>query len=134
MDSAELIIPDNEHSLNSEARVVSHYPTLRFEHSYARQTLLRHFGVQTLAGFGCENKPLATRAAGAILSYLLDTQKGAIDQIQRLSTYSIEGFMALDVAILGAVMWRVMQIGAEVTSVGIVFFGIREVGVINEEA
>lgn len=96
LDPAEMIVTDVEHSLNEHVRVVTHYPTLRFEHSYARQTLLRHFGVQTLAGFGCENKVLATRAAGGVLSYLLETQKGAVHQIQNLSTYSTAGYMALD--------------------------------------
>jgi DNA mismatch repair protein MutS len=60
--------------------------------------LLRHFSVDSLSAFGCEGKSLATRAAGAILYYLQETQKGAVGQIQRLATYSVEGFMALDTA------------------------------------
>ncbi|MCO5193662.1 MAG: DNA mismatch repair protein MutS [Anaerolineae bacterium] len=95
LDLAELLVPDNELTLGNEAQVVQHYPTLRFEESYARQTLLRHFGVSTLDGFGCEGKPLAVRAAGAVLAYLLDTQKGALDQIQRLATYHTGRYMAL---------------------------------------
>jgi len=41
---------------------------------------------------------LAARAAGAILYYLQETQMGAVGQIQRLSTYNVEGYMALDSA------------------------------------
>ncbi|MFO7537889.1 MAG: DNA mismatch repair protein MutS, partial [Chloroflexota bacterium] len=93
---AELLVPDSEHTLMQEARTVSKLPDWRFELGNASQTLLRHFGVKTLDGFGCEGKPLATRAAGAILHYLQETQKGSVGQIQRLATYSTEGYMALD--------------------------------------
>ena len=43
-------------------------------------------------------KPLATRAAGAVIYYLTETQRGAVQQIQRLATYANDGYMALDVA------------------------------------
>jgi DNA mismatch repair protein MutS len=49
-----------------------------FEETTARQTLSEHFGVRTLEGFGCEGKPLAVRAAGAVLAYLQDTQQGLL--------------------------------------------------------
>ncbi len=71
-------------------------PAYRFELGAARQTLLDHFGVATLDGFGCAGKPLAIRAAGAIVHYLRETQKGALDQIVGLSTYSTARFMMLD--------------------------------------
>ncbi|MBE2224484.1 MAG: DNA mismatch repair protein MutS, partial [Anaerolineae bacterium] len=57
---------------------------------------LRHFQVSTLSAFGIEGKSLATRAAGAVLYYLQETQKGAIGQVQRLTFYSTAGYMALD--------------------------------------
>jgi len=95
---AEILVPDGEHSLFEYVKTVSPLPEWRFEEGNARQTLLRHFGVTTLAGFGCEGKSLATRAAGAILYYLQETQKGSVGQIQRLATYSVEGYMALDKA------------------------------------
>lgn len=96
LNPAELLVPDSEHTLMHEARTVSKLPDWRFELGNASQTLLRYFSVKTLDGFGCEGKPLATRAAGAILHYLQETQKGSIGQIQRLATYSTEGYMALD--------------------------------------
>ena len=95
---AELLLPDNELALSDSAKAISRLPNWRFEEGNARQTLLRHFGVDSLVAFGCEGKSLATRAAGAILYYLQETQKGAVGQIQRLATYSVEGFMALDTA------------------------------------
>lgn len=92
---AELLVPDSDFSLQDQARTVSKLPDWRFEVGTARNTLLRHFQVTTLEGFGCEQKPLATRAAGAILYYLQETQKGSVGQIQRLATYSVDGYMAL---------------------------------------
>ncbi len=71
-------------------------PPYRFELGAARQALLDHFGVTTLEGFGCEGRPLAIRAAGAILQYLRETQKGALAQLTTLRTYTTERFLVLD--------------------------------------
>lgn len=100
LDPAELLLPDSElaYQANGAAKAISRLPDWRFEEGNARQTLLRHFGVDSLSAFGCEGKSLATRVAGAMLYYIQETQKGAVGQIQRLATYSVEGFMALDTA------------------------------------
>jgi len=63
----------------------------------AHQTLLDHFEAATLDGYGCAHLPLATRAAGAIIHYIQETQKKALEQLTRLATYSTDSFMALDV-------------------------------------
>ncbi len=81
------------------------WPGYRFEESAARQTLLTHFRVRTLQGFGCEGKPYATRAAGAILSYLEETQQGVLPQITGLTTYATDQYMAID-----ASTWRNLEI------------------------
>jgi DNA mismatch repair protein MutS len=67
-----------------------------FELEVARQTLLDHFGVTTLEGYGCAHLPLAIRAAGAIVHYVTETQKSVLGQLTHLSTYATENFMALD--------------------------------------
>ena len=69
-----------------------------FEAAQARQALVDHFQVTTLAGFGLDHKPLAVRAAGAILQYLKETQIGALAQFTSLRSYSTGEFMALDPA------------------------------------
>jgi len=81
------------------------YPAHRFEETGARQALLEHFGARTLQGFGCEGKPLAIRAAGAVLAYLQETQQGVLPQITGLRTYDTGRFMALDPA-----TWRNLEI------------------------
>jgi DNA mismatch repair protein MutS len=99
---AEILLPQNPimnakelTSWSSGEHTVSRLPDWRFELGAARQTLLRHFGVKSLDAFGCEHKPLAARAAGAVLYYLTETQMGNVRQIQRLATYSTDSFMAL---------------------------------------
>ena len=75
---------------------VTPLPAYRFELGAARQLLLDHFGVATLDGFGCEGKPLAIQAAGAIIHYLRETQRGALPQIVSLHTYAPSRFMTID--------------------------------------
>jgi DNA mismatch repair protein MutS len=67
-----------------------------FEPEEAQRTLLEHFRVTTLEGFGCARLPLAIGAAGAVVQYIRETQMRNTGQLVRLSTYSTEGYMALD--------------------------------------
>ena len=72
-------------------------PQSAFDYENARQTLLDHFGVATLEPFGCAGLPLAVRAAGAIVRYLLETQLSSLGELSSLSTYSTSNFMTIDV-------------------------------------
>ena len=62
----------------------------------ARAALLDHFDAASLDGFGCAGLPLATRAAGALLQYASDTQKGMLAQLCPLETRALGEAMALD--------------------------------------
>ena len=74
------------------------YEDWRFELGNCRQALLDHFKVSTLAGYGCEELPLAIRAAGVLLQYLRQHQPSALAQLTKLATYSVSAFMTLDAA------------------------------------
>ena len=69
-----------------------------FTLSAARERLLRHFGVVTLSGYGCEHLPQAVAAAGALMRYLEDTQKNALSHIQAIKTVQRSSYMGLDAA------------------------------------
>jgi DNA mismatch repair protein MutS len=71
-------------------------PQSGFSQSEARSRLLFKFRVKSLEGFGCEELPLAVRAAGGLLDYLDDTQRETIVPLQPLSTYQITEFLTLD--------------------------------------
>ncbi|HEX7576197.1 MAG TPA: DNA mismatch repair protein MutS [Candidatus Methanoperedens sp.] len=62
----------------------------------AKETLLKHFGVLTLEGMGCEKLPHAVAASGAALSYAKTTQMRDLAHIQALRVYSESEFMVLD--------------------------------------
>jgi DNA mismatch repair protein MutS len=67
-----------------------------FEYEVARRTLLDHFQAASLEGFGCAGLPLAVAAAGAVVHYVGETQKKVSGQLNRLTTYATENYMALD--------------------------------------
>jgi DNA mismatch repair protein MutS len=94
---AEIIAGKNE-DLNETGlkATVTRLEDYWFELETARESLLTHFEVFTLEGFGCNGMPLAIRAAGAVLHYIEETQKGVLPQLNSLATYSINSFMALD--------------------------------------
>src|SRR5581483_893703 len=58
-----------------------------FSFDYGERLLRDHFHLLTLDGCGLDDKPLAVAAAGAILHYLRDTQKSALDHLDRPSWY-----------------------------------------------
>ena len=67
-----------------------------FSHDYADRSLREHFRLLTLDGCGLGARPLAVSAAGAILHYLRDTQKSALDHLDRPSFYDRCESMILD--------------------------------------
>ncbi|RIK44454.1 MAG: DNA mismatch repair protein MutS [Chloroflexi bacterium] len=74
----------------------SNLPELAWRVDTTRESLLEHFEVTTLEPFGCEREPLATRAAGALLAYIQQTQPVAARNIRSLHTYAVSRFMTLD--------------------------------------
>src|ERR1700693_5713660 len=64
--------------------------------AYAGRALRDHFRLLTLNGGGMNGRPLAVSAAGAILHYLRDTQKSALDHLDRPSYYDRGDSMILD--------------------------------------
>ena len=94
---SELLVPEGQDDTDvAEGAMLTPLTADAFHVDWARETLLRHFGVASLESFGCERQPLAVRAAGAVIDYLQDTQRGAVGQITTLYTYSTADFMVLD--------------------------------------
>jgi DNA mismatch repair protein MutS len=55
-----------------------------FTETYARESLLKHFGTQSLKGYGVEGLTVAIIAAGAVLHYLKDTEHPNLQHITSL--------------------------------------------------
>jgi DNA mismatch repair protein MutS len=69
-----------------------------FGADYAGRQILEHFNLLTLEGCGLGDKPLATAAAGALLHYLRDTQKSALQHLDRPAFFQRTDYMVLDAA------------------------------------
>ena len=95
---AEILLPRASQEINSDALpgFTTPYRDDAFELERARHTLLQHFHARTLAPFGLKNWPLATSAAGALITYLRETQVNVAEQLTRLTSYQTSNFMALD--------------------------------------
>jgi DNA mismatch repair protein MutS len=63
---------------------------------HADRALRDHFHLLTLDGSGLGERPLAISAAGAILHYLRETQKSALDHLDRPAFYDRSDAMILD--------------------------------------
>ncbi len=80
----------------SEELHITTLPDWRFDLSNAERALQDHFEVSSLTAFGLETLDLAASAAGAILQYLQETQRGVLAQLRTLATYTTNDFMVID--------------------------------------
>ena len=103
-DPAEVLISDGtvgdqlidvlQNSL--QGRIINRPPDWAAAEDRARQVLLEFFPGSSLEGFGCHDMPGAIQAAGMVLYYLEETQKGAASHLQTLQTYYVCDHMVLD--------------------------------------
>ncbi|MCA0269089.1 MAG: DNA mismatch repair protein MutS [Bacteroidetes bacterium] len=76
--------------------IVTHLDDWAFGQDFATEVLVRHFKTHSLKGFGVDDLALGLRAAGAVLHYVSETQRGSLPQVRRLVRYASEDYMALD--------------------------------------
>ena len=67
-----------------------------FDDMLCKKTLLEHFHVTSLEGLGLKDYDSGIIAAGALLKYLLETQKTSLDHLSKLSGYVTGKYMLLD--------------------------------------
>jgi DNA mismatch repair protein MutS len=75
----------------------SEYPIFTFERDTAIDSLLSHFKVSNLSGYGIDPDCAGVGAAGALIDYLKETQKNALSHINTIRVNGRSDFMALDV-------------------------------------
>ncbi|MDI6745260.1 MAG: DNA mismatch repair protein MutS [Thermodesulfovibrionales bacterium] len=73
------------------------YEHWAFDYAEAYKTLLAHFKVSSLEGYGCEGMSAAISAAGALITYLEKTQKGNLN-FRKIAAINQSSFMFLDAA------------------------------------
>ena len=96
LQPSELLIAETAEAPESLSATTTRLDDYWFDLEVAKETLLHHFEVSTLEGYGCAHLPLAITAAAALLHYVKETQKEALSQLTRLATYSTDSFMILD--------------------------------------
>ncbi len=96
LNPAEIIHPDSILIPNGLPGHITSWPAWHFEPGKCQEELLMHFRASTLEGFGLNNLPLATRAAGAIIQYLKYTDAESLSLLTSLHVYSMNEFMTLD--------------------------------------
>jgi DNA mismatch repair protein MutS len=69
-----------------------------FDRDTALRTLLDHFKVASLEGFGCGGMKVGICAAGAALRYIEETQKTGLANIRRITPFLSRESMVLDAA------------------------------------
>jgi len=69
-----------------------------FDRDSAARALCAQFGVRDLNGFGCADHPVAVAAAGCLLQYVKDTQRGALPHLTGLRVERHEDSVILDAA------------------------------------
>ncbi len=67
-----------------------------FDDEGCEKCIMRHFGTKSLIGLGLEDFPVGTIAAGALLQYLLNTQKNELVHINHIQSYLTSKYMLLD--------------------------------------
>ncbi|MDD2388341.1 MAG: DNA mismatch repair protein MutS [Desulfobacterales bacterium] len=67
-----------------------------FDFNSGRQRLIELFNTLSLEGFGCEHLKAGVRAAGALLYYVLETQRQKIEHFSRIETYSLSNYLLID--------------------------------------
>ncbi|MFA5528403.1 MAG: DNA mismatch repair protein MutS [Peptostreptococcales bacterium] len=71
-----------------------------FKKDRTKGKILNHFQIASMKGIGLEDRDVATRALGALLIYLSETQKNTVSHLNRLHVYEIDDHMMMDKATL----------------------------------
>ena len=107
IDPAEVLVAEDADTLTGGADLaevanrgrptsVQELPPWYFEEDAAESRLTEQFGTRDLSGFGCEQARLAVAAAGALLHYVQETQRGALPHVQGLRLERHDDAIVLD--------------------------------------
>jgi DNA mismatch repair protein MutS len=97
----ELVLPETQvergiSTGRNSKQVISKLMDWVWEPTFARKTLLDHFGTKGLKGFGLDNMDLAVSAAGALLHYLKGNLCGDPHHLTSISRIDVSGKLYMD--------------------------------------
>ncbi|HVT34296.1 MAG TPA: DNA mismatch repair protein MutS, partial [Nevskiaceae bacterium] len=71
-------------------------PAWQFDHASAYRLLTEQLRTRDLRGYGCEDLPAAVAAAGALLQYVQETQRGVLPHVRALRVERHDEALVLD--------------------------------------
>ncbi|MEL1263963.1 DNA mismatch repair protein MutS [Pseudoxanthomonas putridarboris] len=100
LEPAELLLPDEEGwpAFFAQRTGIRRRAPWLFDPDSGRRQLLQFFGLHDLTGFGIDDKPLATAAAGALLGYVEETQKQRLPHLTAIAVESAGDAIAMNAA------------------------------------
>lgn len=105
---AEIIISKSQKALFANVIDMEHNPLVQaritvtkldewiFNFDYCNELLLAQFKTKSLKGYGLDEYPLGVIAAGGIMSYINETQKGNLTHINKIAYYDTSDYIILD--------------------------------------
>jgi DNA mismatch repair protein MutS len=101
---SEVLLPVNLQDLpivrqlqrHIEAKTVNWMSAEHFNPKRGRDQLLEQMGTLSLEGFGCQGMEAGLGAAGALLSYVQDTQKQSVSHLHSITSYGLEDHLVID--------------------------------------
>ena len=69
-----------------------------FAYRNAAKTICRHFDILSVDGLGLGERTFSVCASGGLLDYLYETQKNNLEHIGKITLYSTNDFMLLDIS------------------------------------
>ena len=86
-------LDDLRHRLNI---AISSLESWYFDDEMCKKTLSEHFHTATMEGLGLKDYPCGIVSSGALLKYLLETQKTDLSHISHVQAYTTGKFMVID--------------------------------------
>nr|HDM99842.1 DNA mismatch repair protein MutS [Deltaproteobacteria bacterium] len=104
LEPSEVLLPDSQQERQLIVRVkqaipaalLSFRPDIWWQHDRARKNLQEHLRTLSLDGFGLTGLSSGIGAAGALLSYASETQKGDTSHIKHLKPYLLSDYLIID--------------------------------------
>jgi DNA mismatch repair protein MutS len=87
-------LPDSE--FFGARKGIKRRPIWEFDLDSALRLLNKQFGIRDLSGFGCDHLPVAISAAGCLLQYAKDTQRGDLPHIRSIIAENNSDSVSLD--------------------------------------
>lgn len=99
LSPAEILVAEGSFHSGLEGRSgVRYQPPWQFDTAAARRALNTQFQTQDLRGFGCDDLDIGLAAAGCLLDYLKDTQRGSLPHIRGIREEKLTDTVLLDAA------------------------------------